>query len=164
MRGLSPGAKRARPYELTMSAGLPQVSPLSVETTTADAPKKSPVVSRGSQPARKVPSAVTPANESGQRVNLPVRMGNSPTFQVRPPSWVTANQVMVELATAWYASVMFQVAPSAPSRCMLPIATAIMFFALVGSTASIGSPAPRVASPNRRYSSDGWADVAGGAF
>src|SRR4051794_10042028 len=37
---------------------------------------------------------------------------------------------------------------------MLPMATAMMFLGLVGSTAIIGSPAPRVASPNNRYSSE----------
>src|SRR5437764_14643871 len=46
---------------------------------------------------------------------------------------------------------------------MLPMATAMMFLGLVGSTAIIGSPAPRVASPNNRYSSETGSVPAGAA-
>src|SRR5487761_2331871 len=99
-RGFSPGAKRSAPYELMMSAGLLQVSPWSWETTTDDLPKNSPLVSRGSQPARKEPSGSTPAKGSGQRVKCPDRIGSSLIFQLFPPSCVTASSVIVEFGTA----------------------------------------------------------------
>src|SRR6266496_5749321 len=41
----------------------------------------------------KTPSFVTSANESGQRVSFPDRIGSSLTSHVTPPSWVTASHV-----------------------------------------------------------------------
>src|SRR6185312_888244 len=133
--------------------GRPHDLPLSVEMTSADSPRKPPDVSRGSQPARNVPSRVTLTNASGQRVNLPDSAGSSPSFHVAPPSWVTATSVTVDPATAWNSAVPLWCNGLPPSCCRFAIATATMFLGLVGSTAIMGSPAPRVALPRSRYSS-----------
>src|SRR5579863_4739176 len=111
----------------------------------------------------KVPSGPAPSNESLHRFLLKnLRKLSSLNDQLLPPSCVTPISVR-EPSGVESSFTRNSTAPGLPrgigispvgSRFSVAMATTMMLFGSLGLTKMIGSPAPRLTFPSRRYSSD----------